>query len=112
MTVSERTGVIREVAELVQTLQQQQDTDADTVLAELTQSSASAMPGSTPVSPLPPVAASCERHRPPVLNRCCSTKSSNDTTRGPCLSAAWENHVIGINDMTLELGLIFATHTA
>lgn len=45
MTAGRPSGHIHEVAELAQTLQRQQNTDVDTVLGELTQSAASAMPG-------------------------------------------------------------------
>jgi hypothetical protein len=45
MTVDRRSGVIREVADLVQALQHQEDTDADTVLAELIHSAIRSVPG-------------------------------------------------------------------
>ena len=44
MTVTSRRGLIREVAELVQSLQEP-DTDVDTVLSELTESAVTAVPG-------------------------------------------------------------------
>ena len=102
MTASWRTGLIHEVAELVQTLQQQ-DTDADTVLGELTQSSVSAMPGAlhggiTIASRHGKVrTASATGRYPELLDE---IQQRHD--QGPCLSAAWEHHIIRINDMALE----------
>ena len=45
MTAGRPSGLIHEVAELAQILQRQQNTDVDTVLGELTQSAAGAIPG-------------------------------------------------------------------
>jgi transcriptional regulator with GAF, ATPase, and Fis domain len=102
MTASRRTGLIREVAKLVQTLQQQ-DTDADTVLGELTQSSVSAMPGAqhggiTIASRNGKVRTASATGRYPQL----LDEIHQRHEQGPCLSAAWEHHVIRINDMALE----------
>ena len=103
MTASSPSGLIREVAELVQTLQQQQDTDLDTVLAELTQSAVIAMPGAqyagiTIASRNGKVRTASSTDRYPVL----LDEIQQHHEQGPCLSAAWEHHVIRINDMTLE----------
>ena len=102
MVASRRSGVIREVAELVQTLQQQ-DTDLDTVLGELTQSAASAMPGAqyvgiTVASRNGKVRTASATDRYPVL----LDEIQQRHEQGPCLSAAWEHHVIQIDDMQLE----------
>ncbi|HUB54653.1 MAG TPA: GAF and ANTAR domain-containing protein [Mycobacterium sp.] len=102
MTTSRPSGLIREVAELVQTLQQQ-DTDVDAVLAELTASAVSAMPGAqhagiTIASRNGNVrTASATGHYPVQLD-----EIQQRHEQGPCLSAAWENHVIRIDDMKLE----------
>lgn len=45
MTAGRPSGLIHEVAELAHTLHRQQNTDVDTVLGELSQSAAGAMPG-------------------------------------------------------------------
>ena len=102
MVASRRRGVIREVAELVQTLQQQ-DTDLDTVLGELTQSAVSGMPEAQYAG----IAVSCRTGevrtasatgRYPVL----LDEIQQQHQQGPCLSAAWEHHVIRIDYMQLE----------
>ena len=103
MTASERRGVIREVAELVQTLQQQQNTDVDTALGELTQSAVSALPGAQ-------YAGLTIAFRDGKIQTASATGSypvllddiQQRHGQGPCLSAAWEHHVIRINDMKLE----------
>jgi transcriptional regulator with GAF, ATPase, and Fis domain len=96
-------GVIREVAELVQHLQQQGDADLDTVLVELTQSAASAMPGAqhagiTVASRNGKVRTAAATDRYPAL----LDEIQQRHEQGPCLSAAWEHHVIRIDDMLLE----------
>jgi GAF domain-containing protein len=102
MVASRRRGVIREVAELVQTLQQQ-DTDLDTVLGELTQSAVSAMPeaqyaGITVACRNGKVRTASATGRYPVL----LDEIQQQHQQGPCLSAAREHHVIRIDDMQLE----------
>jgi transcriptional regulator with GAF, ATPase, and Fis domain len=102
MVASRRRGVIREVAELVQTLQQQ-DTDLDTVLGELTQSAVSCMPGAqyagiTVACRNGKVRTASATGRYPVL----LDEIQEQHQQGPCLSAAWEQHVIRIDDMQLE----------
>ena len=102
MVASRRRGVIREVAELVQTLQQQ-DTDLDTVLGELTQSAVSGMPeaqyaGITVACRNGEVRTASATGRYPVL----LDEIQQQHQQGPCLSAAWEHHVIRIDDMQLE----------
>lgn len=104
MTASRPSGLIREVAELVQILQQQEDnTDADTVLGELTHSAVSAMPGAkyagiTIVSRNGKVRTAAATHRYPVL----LDEIQQRREQGPCLSADWEHHVVRIDDMHLE----------
>jgi transcriptional regulator with GAF, ATPase, and Fis domain len=101
--MSTGTGVIRKMAELVQTLQEQQDTDLDAVLGELTQSAASAMPGAehagiTVASRNGKVRTAAATDRYPVL----LDEIQQRHEQGPCLSAAWEQQIIRIDDMTLE----------
>jgi transcriptional regulator with GAF, ATPase, and Fis domain len=103
MVASRPSGIIREVAELVQALQQQGETDPDTVLEELTQSAASAMPGAqyagiTLASRNGKVRTAAATHRYPVL----LDEIQQRHEQGPCLSAAWEHHVIRIDDMMRE----------
>jgi transcriptional regulator with GAF, ATPase, and Fis domain len=96
-------GVIREIAELVQTLQEQQDADIDTVLGELTQSALSAVPGAqyagiTVASRNGKVRTAAATDRYAVL----LDEIQQRHEQGPCLSAAWAHHVIRIDDMQLE----------
>jgi transcriptional regulator with GAF, ATPase, and Fis domain len=103
MTASRPSGLIREVAELVQNLQQQQNNDLDAVLGELTQSAAIAMPGAqyagiTIASRDGRVRTAAATDRYPVL----LDEIQQRHEQGPCLSAAWEHHIIRINDMTRE----------
>jgi transcriptional regulator with GAF, ATPase, and Fis domain len=103
MVGSRRSGIIREVAELVQALQEQDDTDPDTALEELTQSAASAMPGAqyagiTLASRNGKVRTAAATDRYPVL----LDEIQQRHEQGPCLSAAWEHHVIRIDDMRVE----------
>jgi transcriptional regulator with GAF, ATPase, and Fis domain len=103
MTTIRQSGAIREVAELVQTLQEQQNTDLDTVLGELTHSAACAMPGAqhagiTIASRNGKVRTAAATSRYPAL----LDEIQQQHEQGPCLSAAWEDHVIRIDDMMLE----------
>jgi transcriptional regulator with GAF, ATPase, and Fis domain len=103
MSVSRPSGLIHEVAELAQTLQRQENTDVDTVLGELTQSAAGAMPGAqhagiTIVFRNGKVrTAAATDHYPVLLD-----EIQQRHQQGPCLSAAWEHHIIRIDDMELE----------
>jgi transcriptional regulator with GAF, ATPase, and Fis domain len=103
MTAGRPSGLIHEVAELAQTLQRQQNTDVDTVLGELTQSAASAMPGAqhagiTIASRNGKVRTASATDRYPAL----LDEIQQRHDEGPCLSAAWEHHVIRIDDMAIE----------
>jgi GAF domain-containing protein len=104
MAADRRGRLIRKLAELVQTLeQQQQETDVDAVLRELTQSAVKSMPGAqsagiTIASRDGKVrTASATNPYPLLLDH---IQQRHD--QGPCLSAAWEQHVVRINDMTLD----------
>jgi GAF domain-containing protein len=105
MTVaaSKQAGVIREVAELVHTLQQRDTTDVDAILGELTHSAAAAMPGAqyagiSVASRNGKVQTVAATDRYPAL----LDEIQQRHEQGPCLSAAWEHHVIRIDDLHLE----------
>lgn len=103
MTGSRPSGMIHEVAELALTLERQESTDVDTVLSELTHSAATAMPGAqhagiTIASRNGKVRTAAATDRYPVL----LDEIQQRHEQGPCLSAAWEHHVIRIDDMQLE----------
>ncbi len=103
MTVSRPSRLIREVAELVQTLQHQPNTDVDTVLRELTESAVSAMPGAqdagiTIASRDKKVRTAAATGRYPAL----LDEIQQRHKQGPCLSAAWQHHIIRINDLAVE----------
>jgi GAF domain-containing protein len=103
MTASRRSGLIREVADLVQTLQKHQDSDVDTVLAELTQSAVRTVPtakysGITVATRDGKVRTPAATGRYPEL----LDEIQQRTDEGPCLSGAWENDVIRIDDITCE----------
>ena len=98
MAADRRSRLIGELAELVQTLQQQ-DTDVDTVLRELTQSAVKIMPGAqsaaiTIASRDRTVRTASATNRYPVL----LDQIQQRHDQGPCLSAVWEQHVVRIND--------------
>jgi transcriptional regulator with GAF, ATPase, and Fis domain len=103
VAANRQAGVIREVAELVQTLQRQQNNGADAVLGEVTQSAVGAMPGAqyagiTLASRDGKLrTASATGQYPVVLD-----EIQQRHAQGPCLSAAWEHHVIRIDDMQSE----------
>lgn len=102
MTANCPSGLVLEVAELVRNLQQQEVTDVDSVLGELTDSALKSMPdaqyaGVTIASREGKVRTVGATNRYPVL-----LDEIQQRNGGPCLSAAWEHHVIRINDMTLE----------
>jgi ANTAR domain/GAF domain len=103
MMAGRPSGLIHEVAELAQTLQRQENKDVDTVLGELTQSAASAMPGAqhagiSIASRNGKVRTASATDRYPAL----LDEIQQRQAQGPCLSAAWEHHVIRIDDMVLE----------
>jgi GAF domain-containing protein len=103
MTGSRPSGLIHEVAELALTLERQESTDVDTVLSELTHSAATAMPGAqhagiTIASRNGKVRTAAATDRYPVL----LDEIQQRHEQGPCLSAAWEHHVIRIDDLQLE----------
>jgi transcriptional regulator with GAF, ATPase, and Fis domain len=103
MTATRPSGLIHEVAELAQTLQRQEATDVDALLSELTQNAVSAMPGAryagiTVASRNGKVRTAAATDRYPVL----LDEIQQRHEEGPSLSAAWEHHIIRIDDMRLE----------
>jgi transcriptional regulator with GAF, ATPase, and Fis domain len=102
VATSPQTGVIREIAELVQILQQQ-DVGVDTALAEVTHSAVSAMPGAQ-YAGITVASRNGKVHTASATDRYAEIldKIQQRHEEGPCLSAAWEHHVIRIDDMTLE----------
>jgi transcriptional regulator with GAF, ATPase, and Fis domain len=103
VTIEYPRGLIREVADLVQTLQLRQHLDVDAALAELTGSALRAMPGAdyagiTLVSHRDKVrSAAATHHYASVLD-----DIQQRHEQGPCLSAAWEQHIIRIDDLYAE----------
>jgi transcriptional regulator with GAF, ATPase, and Fis domain len=104
MAADRRSRLIRELAELVQTLQQQQrETDVDAVLRELTKSAVKSVPGAQ-------YAGITIATRDGKLRTASATNSypflldqiQQRHDQGPCLSAAWEQHVVRINDLTVD----------
>jgi GAF domain-containing protein len=96
-------GAIREIAGLLQTLQEHQDNDLDTALAELTHSAVAAMPGAQHAGIT--IASRNGKVRTLAATGCYPALLDEIQQRheqGPCLSAAWEQHVIRIDDMALE----------
>jgi GAF domain-containing protein len=104
MLGSRPSGLIREVAELAQILQCQEEiTDVDTVLGELTHSAVSAMPGAqhagiTVASRNGKVRTVAATDRYPAL----LDEIQQRHGQGPCLSAGRDHHVIRIDDLKLE----------
>lgn len=102
MTVNRRSGLLLEVGELVQALQQH-SIDVDSVLTELTESAPHSIPGAqyagiTIATRNGKVrTAAATGHYPMLLD-----EIQQRHGEGPCLSAAWEHHTIRINDLARE----------
>lgn len=102
MAAKRRDGLLLKVAELAQSLQQH-SADVDSVLAELTQSAARSIPGAqyagiTIATREGKVrTASATGPYPALLDE---IQQRHEV--GPCLSAAWEHHMIRINDLARE----------
>ncbi|GBE64733.1 transcriptional regulator [Mycobacterium sp. MFM001] len=102
MTAKDRSGLLLEVGELVQALQQQ-SADVDAVLTELTESAPRSIPGAqyagiTIATRNGKVRTAAATGPYPVL----LDEIQQRHGEGPCLSAAWEQHTIRINDMAHE----------
>ncbi|ORB15923.1 hypothetical protein BST37_08085 [Mycobacterium noviomagense] len=103
MTTDCRTGFVLEVAELVCHLQDEHATDVDAVLGELTHSALKFLPGAqcagiTIASSNGKVRTVGATDRFPAL----LDEIQQRHCEGPCLSAAWEQHIIRIDDMAAE----------
>jgi GAF domain-containing protein len=100
METERRGTLLREVAELVQLLQQE-GTDGDLLLNELTQRAVKSFPGASHAGitvadrdgGVHTVASSIGRY-PALLD-----KIQQIHGQGPCLSAAWNQHVIRMDDV-------------
>lgn len=102
MDANNQKGLVLEVAEWIWNLQQE-DTDLDTVLGELTASAVSCLPGAqyagiTVASRDGKVRTASATGDYPVL----LDEIQQRHGAGPSLSAAWEQHVIRINDVAAE----------
>jgi transcriptional regulator with GAF, ATPase, and Fis domain len=102
VVADQRRGLIREIADLVQTLEHRH-VDLDTALEELTAGAVDAMLGAryagiTLASRDGKVTSPSSTDRYPVL----LDEIQQRHQQGPCLSAPWEHHIIRIDDMTLE----------
>lgn len=104
MTDEQRTTVIREIAELVKELQeQQQQLDIDSVLTGLTQSALTAVAGADSAG------ITIASRDGGVYNAYATDdypvrldEIQHRCGEGPCLSAAWEHNVIRIDDIEAE----------
>ncbi|HWF70413.1 MAG TPA: GAF and ANTAR domain-containing protein [Mycobacterium sp.] len=102
METGYQSRLVREVAELVQLLQQEV-TNGDSVLDELTESAVKSVPGAryagiTVADRDGSVQTASSTGRYPTL----LDKIQQTHGEGPCLSAAWEQHVIRIDDVALD----------
>jgi transcriptional regulator with GAF, ATPase, and Fis domain len=103
VTINLKTGAIRQIRELVQQIQQQETVHADAVLEELTRTAVAVMPGAQHAGVTVATrdgnvhTASATDRYPAILD-----KIQQRHDQGPCLSAAWENHFIRIDDLTRD----------
>jgi hypothetical protein len=95
-------GLIREIADLVQTLQRRR-VDLDSALAELTASAAEAMPGAQHAG-ITLASRDGKVHSPSATSHIAELLDEIQQRhgQGPCLSAAWEHHMIQVDDMKRE----------
>jgi GAF domain-containing protein len=94
--------LVREIAEVAQLLQQQV-TDGDALLDELTESAVKAVPGAG-YAGITLAASDGAVETPAATGRYPAVLDKIQETHGegPCLSAAWEQHMIRIDDVTLD----------
>lgn len=102
MTTNQRQGLIHEVEELARALQQQPSTDVDQVLSELMAGAVRSVPpaqhaGITIASRNEIRTASATGEYPVLLD-----EIQQRHLEGPCVSAAWHQHVIRIDNMADE----------
>lgn len=103
METGRRGTLVREVADMAQLLQREV-TNGELLLGQLTESAANSVPGArwagiTVANRGGTVrtAASSTGHYPEMLD-----KIQQGEQEGPCLSAAWERHMIRIDDLALD----------
>ncbi|HZU50078.1 MAG TPA: GAF and ANTAR domain-containing protein [Mycobacterium sp.] len=103
MTAHRRSEFVLEVAEFLRHVQEEQVTDVETVLGELTRSALKSLSGAQCAGITVAyrdgnvrTVAATDRN-PGVLD-----EIQQHHGEGPCLSAAWEQHVIRIDDMAAE----------
>lgn len=103
MTPDRPHGLIRELADLVHTLEQQEHVDLDAALAGLTVSALAAMPGAQ-YAGITLASRDGKVHTPSTTDRypALLDEIQERHEQGPCLSAAWEHHLIRIDDMNSE----------
>jgi transcriptional regulator with GAF, ATPase, and Fis domain len=102
MEAGRTSNLVREIADVVQILQLE-TAGVDSLLEELTESAVKAVPGAryagiTVADRDGTVHSASSTGRYPAL----LDKIQHAHGEGPCLSAAWEQHVIRIDDLTLE----------
>lgn len=103
MTADRRSEFVLEVAEIVRHLQEEQVSDVATVLGELTHSALKSLPGAQCAG----ITVACRDGKVRTVaatDRCPALLDQIQQRHGegPCLSAAWEQHVIRIDDMAAE----------
>jgi transcriptional regulator with GAF, ATPase, and Fis domain len=98
-----RSKLVSNIAQLVQLLQREV-TDGDTLLSELTQNAVKVVPGADHAGITVAdrggevhTAASSTGRYPALIDKIQQTHGE-----GPCLSAAWQQHMIQIDDLTLD----------
>ena len=97
------TGLLFEVARLMRNVQQEEPTDVDAVLGELTENALESLPGAQYAGITIAFhdgqvrTASAIGDYPRLLDEVQQRHGS-----GPCLSAAWEQHTIRIDDLAAE----------
>lgn len=96
-------SIALQFAELIRGLDRRTDTDADAVMRELTTSAARALPGATSAGITVATRAGeviTLAATQPEAEKVDDIQSRNG--EGPCLEAAWEQHMMRIDDMAQE----------
>lgn len=103
MSAETHTSIALELAALVRDLQQSGHTDAETALGDLVQSAAKFVPGAD-------FAGITQADRGGAVRTIAATddvaavldRVQQDHGQGPCLSAAWEQHTIVVDDLAVD----------
>jgi transcriptional regulator with GAF, ATPase, and Fis domain len=103
MTTDRRSELVLEVAGLVRHLQEEPVTDIGAVLGDLTRSALKSLPGAQSAG----ITVACRDGKVRTLaatdrNPALIDEIQQRHGEGPCLSAAWEQHVIRIDDMAAD----------